>query len=227
MESTTLEMSWKQILIAPRRKNRGLLASSSGPGDPVPRGFLFGNLSGFHQHFCGSGLRIIWSGTRNVPWHASWEQGYHGLIIPIIQQIQNREHFNLGPETFVSLSLLSLAILIHYSLRRGGRRSRQSCGLVSVRFAYFLFSRSVCFAIRHPQSAPPPLPRPPPPSHQCQCFVDIAGDIYPQCRDTHTGSWERDGENDMVIGLDASSWPALTRRLSYGQNGQFYDPGCQ
>lgn len=119
MDITTLEMSWKQILIASRRINRGLLASSSGRGDPVPRGFLSGNLSRFHQHFCDSGLRIIWSGTRNVPWHASWEQGYHGLIIPIIREIQNREHFNLRPGTFVSLSLVSRNFNSLFSAPRG------------------------------------------------------------------------------------------------------------
>ena len=87
--------------------------------DSVPRGFLSGNLSRFHQHFCGSGLRIIWNGTRNVPRHASWEQGYHGLIIPITREIQNREHFNLGPGTFVSLSLVSRNFNSLFSAPRG------------------------------------------------------------------------------------------------------------
>ena len=176
LDITAREMSWKQ-----RRIHRGVLASHH--LDLVTgcqEAFYPGICPGFTNIFAG--LRIISSRTRIVPEHASWEQGYHGLIIPITREIQNREHFNLGPGTFVSRNFNSL-----FSAPRGPG-SRQSCGVREI-CVFFIFPALPVFCNpSSPQSAPPPLPRPPPPLIMSVfCGVrTIQGTFMPQCRDTHT-----------------------------------------
>ena len=46
--------SKRNVMKTATYSSRTVHLASSGPGDRVPRGFLSGNLSRFHQHFCGT-----------------------------------------------------------------------------------------------------------------------------------------------------------------------------
>ena len=224
---TAREMSWKH-----ERIHRGLFTSHH--LDLVTgcqEAFYPGICPGFTNIFAG--LRIISSRTRIVPEHASWEQGYHGIIIPITREIQNREHFNLGPGTFVSRNSNSL-----FSAPRGPG-SRQSCGVREI-CVFFIFPALPVFC--NPSSSRllrlrcPALPR----LSSCQCFAEWGQHRGHSCLSVPTPAPKEERglhvtskkvsrvDWGLTWSLWRIAWPALCiNGLSYGRNGQFYDPGCQ
>ena len=166
---TAREMSWKH-----ERIHRGLFTSHH-------LDLVTGCQEAFYPRICPgftnifAGLRIISSRTRIVPEHASWEQGYHGIIIPITREIQNREHFNLGPGTFVTRNFNSL----FFAPRGPG--SRHSCGVREI-CVFFIFPggaacvlQSVILAVCSASAAPPS-----PASHHVSVLLSVhnTGDIH-------------------------------------------------